>query len=529
MVNTLLAKPINIKKNIFITLAVVSIMFGCSSDDSSISDTDVMKTSKEDGAVYIPKQKSIESTIESQNTKTTVQTKKSVEQPIAKPAPVKNNTTVPRQSNADSVPVVQTTTPVTSLNNSTTFACNRESIDDSSIDFAVLVDNKISITLGTSARSNGFQDLAVNFLPRSNPQISGTPTKYAAFNETKGFALHEYASESLSLDSTFHEIDIPVGKTPFQMGYKIELIATQNTGNSCSAIIFSYYDRPAVMFPVSNIVVPASMQPNLNTWNKYSNNMPISSAEAVILATHSGRWNNNVWEKNEDGVEKKLLNEVPMQVALYGDVSLEDYETIRDIMEVYKIIAPTREISFATDFDQVSVPIHLVDCGILINSEKEHCFVDRPSGAMSRPSFFVAQANDGSTFHQKLIGNYYGYINLSNQRINRHTLGHEFMHIMGANHTNCENNSMGPGWAQSPYLGPHDLMTIAAIHHPAVENGDGPEEMREALGIPNDSKWKSLLNNPSLACETPDNYWVNFSDDLMQQWLPTHELAESKL
>jgi FtsZ-interacting cell division protein ZipA len=120
MVNTLLAKPINIKKNIFITLAVVSIMFGCSSDDSSISDTDVMKTSKEDGAVYIPKQKSIESTIESQNIKTTVQTKKSVEQPIAKPAPVKNNTTVPRQSNADSVPVVQTKTPATSLNNSTT-------------------------------------------------------------------------------------------------------------------------------------------------------------------------------------------------------------------------------------------------------------------------------------------------------------------------------------------------------------------------------------------------------------------------
>ena len=39
------------KKTVIITLTVASVMFACSSDDSSVSGTDAMKTSKEDGAV----------------------------------------------------------------------------------------------------------------------------------------------------------------------------------------------------------------------------------------------------------------------------------------------------------------------------------------------------------------------------------------------------------------------------------------------------------------------------------------------
>ena len=88
---------------------------------------------------------------------------------------------------------------------------------------------------------------------------------------------------------------------------------------------------------------------------------------------------------------------------------------------------------------------------------------------------------------------------------------------------------MGPPDAQASFHAAHDLMTIAAIHNPAVKNNSSTEQMRAALGIPNDAKWKSLLANPQLACGPTDSFWVNFAAEIEQEWLATHVLAESKL
>jgi hypothetical protein len=410
----------------------------------------------------------------------------------------------------------------------TKWACNGGSVSSPTIDFKALEGNRIGITLAVDGKLNGFRDITMNFMPRSNPQISYVPTKHSAFNETKGFALHEYVAQALSVGSAYHEIDVPKGVTPFQMGYKVDLIGNLENGVSCSTTLFSYLDRPASMFPASNLSVPLSMLPDYNKWSKYANKMPAPSAEAVILATHNGTWQNDRWELGR-GVEKYLLNDVPMRIGLYGDVALEDYETIRDSIEIYKIITPSREMSFATEFNQVSLPFHLVDCTEIINIDDEYCNPNGPSGAFSSPRFMADQARDGSLFHKELISNYYGYINLSRQRINRHTLAHEFMHAMGSPHTNCRDTSMGPPDAQASFHAAHDLMTIAAIHHPAVKNNSSTEQMRAALGIPNDAKWKSLLANPQLACGPTDSFWVNFAAEIEQEWLATHVLEESKL
>jgi len=350
----------------------------------------------------------------------------------------------------------------------------------------------IHLTAEEAPKNQNIQNLVIEF----TPAIRGF--KHPIFNETGGFALHEYSQETLDISKNEQQVAIPKAKTAYRMDLKVVLTASTIDGRNCQQELHEAFTRSADYYPSPLLSLPDNAQPNLQRYADYLANIPKPNAQSVFLATSMGDWNGN-WETM---AVRKL--EKPIRIGFYGDVAPEDYETVRDLLEILAVIAPDLDIGYANSLDDVTLPIHFVDCTELMTRDDKNCKgTGRPSGSLSGPLMF---RGSGSI-----------WVRLSDQRINRHTLTHELGHALGLFHWNLENCSMGYGRAQTQWLSEWDLMALSAIHHPASDWMQSRDSMREALGIPENDQWTRYTEDPDLLGDTPDLIWVELGNLLKTQ------------
>jgi len=350
----------------------------------------------------------------------------------------------------------------------------------------------IHFTAEETPKNQNIQKLVIEFAP------ARSGFKHPIFNETGGFALHEYSQETLDISKNEQQVAIPKAKTAYRMDLKVVLAGSTIDGRNCQQELHEALTRSADYYPSPLLSLPDNAQPNLQRYADYLANIPKPNAQSVFLATSMGDWNGN-WETM---AVRKL--EKPIRIGFYGDAAPEDYETVRDLLEILAVIAPDLDIGYANSLDDVTLPIHFVDCTELMTRDDKNCKgTGRPSGSLSGPLMF---RGSGSI-----------WVRLSDQRINRHTLTHELGHALGLFHWNLENCSMGYGRAQTQWLSEWDLMALSAIHHSASDWMQSRDSMREALGIPENDQWTRYTEDPDLLGDTPDPIWVELGNLLKTQ------------
>jgi len=350
----------------------------------------------------------------------------------------------------------------------------------------------IHFTAEETPKNQNIQKLVIEFTP------ARSGFKHPIFNETGGFALHEYSQETLDISKNEQQVAIPKAKTAYRMDLKVVLAGSTIDGRNCQQELHEAFTRSADYYPSPLLSLPDNAQPNLQRYAEHLANIPKPNAQSVFLATSMGDWNGN-WETM---AVRKL--EKPIRIGFYGEAAPEDYETVRDLLEILAVIAPDLDIGYANSLDDVTLPIHFVDCTELMTRDDKNCKgTGRPSGSLSGPLMF---RGSGSI-----------WVRLSDQRINRHTLTHELGHALGLFHWNLENCSMGYGRAQTQWLSEWDLMALSAIHHSASDWMQSRDSMREALGIPENDQWTRYTEDPDLLGDTPDPIWVELGNLLKTQ------------
>ena len=357
--------------------------------------------------------------------------------------------------------------------------------------------------------ASSIQSLALNFTPTIK-NIPASVVKHegyydGVFKQTLGFNMHEYSISYLDVSLTDHVIKIPRGKTGIKMDINITIAAKLTSGETETVELADAFTRPDDYYPSPILSIPADLNINPSRYHHYE--IPSPNAQAVMLATIAGTYD-KVW--HDQPAHKPTI---PLRIGLFGKVYAEDYETVRDLLEVLAIVAPSLDIGFATDLNQVTFPIHLVDCTEQLQQAWSNCRVDGPRG-----EYVSLERHDQDLAKYDMFDDAWGYLYISRQRINRHTLTHEMAHAFGLNHWNIENCNMGPGYAQSSNWTAFELMTLAAIYDSSgVTNGQTRDDMRAALSIPIDTTWNDYVNNPDLLSTTPDDIWVQFGLELAIQ------------
>ena len=364
---------------------------------------------------------------------------------------------------------------------------------------------------------DGFIDFIAESAPKNhdmeNMTIEFTPVirgfKHPIFNETEGFALHEYSQQTLDISKSEQQIAIPKAKTAYRMDIKIVLVGSTIDGRNCQQELYEAFTRSDDYYPSPLLSLPDNAQPNLQRYAEHLPNIPKPNAQSIFLATSMGDWNGN-WEIMD---VRKL--EKPIRIGFHGDVGLEDYETVRDLLEILAVIAPDLDISYANSIDDVTLPIHFVNCTELITRDDKNCKGNGlPSGSLSGSLMF---RGSGSI-----------WVRISDQRINRHTLTHELGHALGLFHWNLENCSMCYGHAQTPWLSEWDLMALSAIHHSGSDWMQSRDNMREALGIPEDDQWTRYAENSDLLGDMPEPIWVELANLLENQAIKAIQKIERR-
>ena len=375
---------------------------------------------------------------------------------------------------------------------------------------------KVCDWVSSYAIQNGFIHLTAEEAPKNqniqNLVIEFTPTirgfKHPIFNETEGFAYHEYSQETLDISKNEQQVAIPKAKTAYRMDLKVVLVGSTVDGRDCQKELHEAFTRSDEYYPSPQLLLPDNALPNYERYAEYLDKIPQPNAQSVVLATSSGDWNDN-WETT--AVHKV---DIPIRIGFFGDVGPEDYETIRDLLEILVVIAPDLDIGYANSLEDVTLPIHFVECTEHLNRDGEVCRVDGPSGSLSGPLSW-----DG-------VGTF--WVRISGQTFNRHTLTHEMGHALGLAHWNLEECSMGYGHAQTQWWSEWDLMAISATQHSTLHWAQNRDSMREALGIPEDVQWTRYIDNPNLLGEIPELTWVELAKLLKAQVIEAIALIEPK-
>jgi len=326
-------------------------------------------------------------------------------------------------------------------------------------------------------------------------------------NQSLGFSYHEYTRTELDTNKAIHMVDIPAGKTPFKLDLNIAVSGKGSDGNSCSTTIKEQFTRSDDFYPSTELSIPSNAVPDTDKYKPFS--MPAPTAQGLFLATAQSNYDDNYQKVRVNNTEGYFVKKPPstLRVGLFGDVKPEDYETIRDYIEVLAVVAPDLDIAWANNISEVTLPMHLLSCTELINETvDQYCNTSGPSGG------FSDQWGSGN------LATGWGFIRVSDQQMgSRHTLTHELGHAMGLWHSGIDSISMGPPNNQAGNWAPHDLMVVALVNNSAVVSGQTREEIRVAFNIADD-ELQGFIDNPSTLSNAPDPAWVELGDLLKIQF-----------
>lgn len=359
----------------------------------------------------------------------------------------------------------------------------------------------IHLAAEEAPKNQNIQNLVIEFIPNRRG------AKHPIFNETEGYALHEYSQETLDISKNEQQVAIPKAKTAYRMDLKFLLTGSTIDGRNCQQELHEAFTRSDDYYPSPLLSLPDNAQPNLQRYAEYLAKIPKPNAQSVFLATSMGDWNGN-WETM---AVRKF--EKPIRLGFHGDVGSEDYETVRDLLEILAVIAPDLDIGYANSLDDVTIPIHFVDCTERLVRDHKPCKgKGQPSGSLSGQLFFRGSGPI--------------WVRISDQRINRHVLTHELGHALGLFHWNIESGSMSVGRSQTQWLSEWELMALSTIQHSASDWMQSRDSMREAFGIPENDQWARYSEDPDLLGDTPDPIWVELANLLKTQALEAIKQTE---
>ena len=505
-------KKINLYKAFLLLISLSVIVISCGS-----SDTDTTATELTTSNIIVPTPTAVppQPTATPTQTKSTSEStdskKTTVPEPTAtakpKPTPTPQPTAVPTATpipptptptpTATPVPPTPTPIPLPASSLFTSFSvCGWES--------SYAIENGvIFLSSAETPESKSVGNLNLDFMP-----VMVGQTHSNLKNQSLGFAYHEYTREELDTNNGIHAVTIPAGKTPFKLDLNIVLSGKGSDGNSCSTTITEQFTRSDDLYPSAKLSIPSNGIPDPDKYKPFS--MPAPSYEGLFLATAQSNYDDNYQKVRVNNIEGNFVRKPPstLRVGLFGDVKSEDYETIRDYIEVLAVVAPDLDIAWANDISEVTLPIHLLSCTELINeTADQYCNTSGPSGS------FSDQWGSGN------LATGWGFIRISDQPYgSRHTLTHEFGHAMGLWHSGIANTSMGPPNTQAGYWAAHDLMSVALIHNPLITSGQSREEIQTALNMEDNSVLQGFISNPETLSNTPDSAWVEMGEKLNKQF-----------
>ena len=159
---------------------------------------------------------------------------------------------------------------------------------------------------------------------------------------------------------------------------------------------------------------------------------------------------NGDYEWVDEDISFKNIRNQKTVVGLYGDVRKSDLEVIKNTLHVLHIVAPELDISYSSETEQVTLPIHITECD---NQRGRHIgCLDEYIGVYKWQDFIWVDAS--------LRGDY-----------RSHVIIHELGHALGLSHNLCWDSAMtyelsGP---QVPYLSHVDLMQLHILYHPELK------------------------------------------------------------
>ena len=227
--------------------------------------------------------------------------------PTATAAPIPTATTAPIPT--DTATPAPTQVPPTSKPTRTAPAVKPVKVCDWASSYTIQ-DGFIYLTAEEAPNNQNIQNLAMEFIPNRKG------ARHPIFNETGGFALHEYSQERLDISKNEQQVAIPKAKTAYRMDLKVVLAGSTIDGRNCQQELHEAFTRSDDYYPSPLLSLPDNAQPNLQRYAEYLANIPQPNAQSVFLATSMGDWNGN-WDTM---AVHKL--EKPIRIGFYGDVGL---------------------------------------------------------------------------------------------------------------------------------------------------------------------------------------------------------------
>ena len=205
--------------------------------------------------------------------------------------------------------------------------------------------------------------------------------------------------------------------------------------------------------------------------------------------------------KNEDYIERPIHHrnrlEGKIVLGLFGNILLEDLETVNTILHTLNIVAPNLDISYSDNPSYVNLPIHFSNCDNLFSDLVNDC-KDKIAG-----SYYPAKYSYSNSE--------YGWIWVDsryNSEFRKHILVHEIGHALGLGHNLCTNSVMSYAdhADQMGYFTPLDLMQLRILYDPTVSYFFSSSHMATNLDI-DTVKYKEYRNDKRAMCSAKQSGW----------------------
>lgn len=341
-----------------------------------------------------------------------------------------------------------------------------------------------------------------------------------------GYEFLNYKVIDFELVNNLATIPISISKSQYEKDYPIDLIfeayggKTKNELCNKSNILsihinnFEKYINPSGYFAdglisdiyikdLNNIHTITDEQEYINNYlhkinrKKLFANLPkISEATIALLSAEVSLESSEYkWIVKNKFVFEKITEEIV--IGMFGEARDADVIHLERVLETLNIIAPSLKITYSSNPDKVTLPIHFANCSKEFSSKFHDCY----------------QKLWGFYMPDKNIKHGWIWVDSGLSEIDRlPVITHEIGHAIGLNHNLCSNSVMSYSeYAdhQKSFFSHIDLMMIQAIYDPAtpaMKDSITDKILIEHYEL-NENKVEEFKNNIQNACyKQPGNY-----------------------